>query len=259
MAPLPLQSSSAVRSQEEYFRGLEKHEQIQRKPVFSFDEDYTFSLLEPIFRDLCPGADYEKLSEKTHRKFCFELDKCDLQAINPGDCDSYIDSLLEICSDITKECTGKGFHQWQLGEAAILELRKTWKHFVLLVSTRDFEWENLVQDTDDVQNASGECVKTKAVQFGISQKLMVPLQMWALLLRLAAGQGATSRGVMMHRSRNWFFAEKKSSVSPDSQIFSYACIFFIPFNPTLLCRCAFRMQVKNETEVQHRNQEICDR
>lgn len=202
MAPLPLQSSSAVRSvrsQEEYFRGLEKHEQIQRKPVFSFDEDYTFSLLEPIFRDLCPGADYEKLSEKTQRKFCLELDKCDLQAINPGDCDSYIDSLLEICSDITKECTGKGFHQWQLGEAAILELRKTWKHFVLLISTRDFEWENLVHDTDG-WNASGECVKPKAVQFAISQKLMVPLQMWALLLRLAAGHGATSRGAMQSRN-----------------------------------------------------------
>ena len=32
--------------------------------VFSFDEDYTYSLLEPVFSGLCHGADYERLSEK---------------------------------------------------------------------------------------------------------------------------------------------------------------------------------------------------
>ena len=173
---------------EEYFRRLEKDEQIQRKAVFSFDEDYTYSLLEPVFRDLCHGADYERLSEKNQKRFCVELDKCDLRAIKPDECDDYIKSLLELCSEITKECTGKDFHQWQLAEAGLLELQKAWRHFVHLIAVRDFDWENLVQDLD--ANDKAKSAKSR-MRFAISQKLMVPLQMWALLLKLAAGHGPT--------------------------------------------------------------------
>lgn len=92
--------------------------------VFSFDEDYTYSLLEPVFSGLCHGADYERLSEKNQKRFSSELDKCHLQSIDPADCDGYIDSLLQLCSVITRECTGKDFQQWQLGERLSLSYEK---------------------------------------------------------------------------------------------------------------------------------------
>ena len=172
-----------------------------RISVFSFDEDYTYSLLEPVFRGLCHGADYERLSEKNQKRFSSELDKCHLQSIDPADCDGYIDSLLQLCSVITRECTGKDFQQWQLGEAALSELRKAWRHFVHLISVRDFDWDNL-QDLDGVSKPGekAEPAKLKMLRFVISQKLMVPLQMWALLLKLAAGHGATvPKHAMMQR------------------------------------------------------------
>ncbi|CAL1173099.1 unnamed protein product [Cladocopium goreaui] len=167
--------------------------------VFSFDEDYTYSLLEPVFSGLCHGADYERLSEKNQKRFSSELDKCHLQSIDPADCDGYIDSLLQLCSVITRECTGKDFQQWQLGEAALSELRKAWRHFVHLISVRDFDWENL-QDLDGEKPGDKASAKLKMLRFVISQKLMVPLQMWALLLKLAAGHGATvPKHAMMQR------------------------------------------------------------
>lgn len=179
MAPLPVPTPPNGRAaQEEYFKRLEKCGLNQQKAkVFSADEDYTYSLLEPVFKDLCHGADYERLCEKNQKIFCQKLDEC--EGINPADCEGYIDSLLELCQTITKECSGKDFHQWQLGEAALLELRKAWRHFVHLVSLRDFDLENL----SDLQ---GETSK-RMLRYVISQKLMVPLQMWTLLLKLAAG------------------------------------------------------------------------
>ena len=188
MAPLPLESF-----------------ELPRISVFSFDEDYTYSLLEPVFSGLCHGADYERLSEKNQKRFASELDKCHLQSIDPADCDAYIDSLLQLCSVITRECAGKDFQQWQLGEAALSELRKAWRHFVHLISVRDFDWENL----DFGGFSPGEQLfgdkaeknpNMKMLRLVISQKLMVPLQMWALLLKLAAGHGATiPKHAMMQR------------------------------------------------------------
>ena len=175
-------------------------ESLELPRVFSFDEDYTYSLLEPVFQGLCHGADYERLSEKNQKRFSLELDKCHLQSIDPADCDGYIDSLLQLCSVITKECTGQDFQQWQLGEAALSELRKAWRHFVHLISVGDFRWENL-QDLDGEKLGDKASAKLKMLRFLISQKLLVPLQMWALVLKLAAGHGSTvPKHAMMQRA-----------------------------------------------------------
>ncbi|CAK9030008.1 unnamed protein product [Durusdinium trenchii] len=191
-----------------YFRDLERTDGLLdassfRRPVFSFEEDYTFSLLEPVFRDL-PNGDFEKLSEKTQKRFCVELDRCDLEPITSDvdRCEDYIDSLVRLCSEITHECTGKDFAQWRLVGDAEEELRKAWRHFVRLISIRDFEWENLVSYLSDPHagwNAPGEYSKansanmSKMMRYAISQKLMVPLQMWALLLKLAGGEVAAPK------------------------------------------------------------------
>mmetsp|Transcript_26726 Transcript_26726/g.50239 ORF Transcript_26726/g.50239 Transcript_26726/m.50239 type:complete len:192 (+) Transcript_26726:73-648(+) len=168
---------------EEQFRQWERTSQrLQRQPAFSFDPDYTFSLLEPVFRELCHGADYEKLCEATQLEFCRLLDKSD--SVDYHDCDEYVTELLKLCSEITRECSGLSFGQWKLGDDAQMELRKGWAHFVRLVSLRDYEWEAMMEALSDSTSSDADGVAlTKMVRRSVSQKLLVPLQLWAFLLR----------------------------------------------------------------------------
>ena len=187
------------------FRALERLEsEPKAKPsvkIFGFDEEYTYGLLEPVFRNLPKDCDHEKLSEKTFKDFCKKLDECEAT-------EEYLDSLMELSSEITRECTGKDFSQWRLGPDALQELRKAWNHFVRLIQVCDFEWENLVQYLSDPHagwNAPGEYAKanaanmSKIMRFVISQKLMVPLQMWTLLLKLANDDSTSDRAARPRR------------------------------------------------------------
>ncbi|CAE8589840.1 unnamed protein product [Polarella glacialis] len=162
---------------------------VKRKPVFSHYRDHTYSLLEPIFRDLGGGSDYERLSDRSQKLLCEMLDRCDLEAVNYHECEAYVDGLLDLCSEITRECTGMSFAEWGLVGEARQELGKAWMHFVRLIWMRDIEWENLIRYISDPNaewSVSAEYFlvdPTKTLRHAVSQKLMVPLQVWAFLLK----------------------------------------------------------------------------
>eukprot|EP00440_Ansanella_granifera_P047655 gb/GFBE01051618.1/.p1 GENE.gb/GFBE01051618.1/~~gb/GFBE01051618.1/.p1 ORF type:complete len:229 (+),score=45.74 gb/GFBE01051618.1/:1-687(+) len=165
---------------------------VKRKPIFSYDRDHTYSLLEPVFKDLGNGADHERLSERTQRMLCKLLDRCDLEAVDYHNCQGYVDELLAFCSEITRECTGRSLGQWGIFGEAELELRKAWMHFVRLIWIRDFEWENMVRCLSD-PNAQWSVSEdyfledpAQTVRYAISEKLMVPLQVWAFMLKTVA-------------------------------------------------------------------------
>eukprot|EP00930_Biecheleria_cincta_P065357 TRINITY_DN51126_c0_g1_i1.p1 TRINITY_DN51126_c0_g1~~TRINITY_DN51126_c0_g1_i1.p1 ORF type:complete len:228 (+),score=44.49 TRINITY_DN51126_c0_g1_i1:66-749(+) len=173
---------------------------VKRKPVFSHDMEHTISLLEPVFQNVCVGSDYERLSERRQKEFCKMLDKCDLDGVSYHDCQFFIDGLILLCSQITKECTGKNFNEWGFVGQAEDELRKAWLHFVRLIWIRDYEWENLVRCISD-PNSRWSVNEDyfledpdKTVGYMVSHKLMVPLQVWSFILRSLAQAQATAPG-----------------------------------------------------------------
>merc|ERR1712113_310471 len=119
------------------------------------------------------------------------LDRCDLEAVDFNDCDYYVGELLGLCDDITWECTGRSFAEWEIDQEAYVELGRAWLHFARLVWMRDPEWENLVRCLSD-PNARFSVNEEyyledpdSAARHLVSDKLKVPLQVWGVLLRAA--------------------------------------------------------------------------
>mmetsp|Transcript_73177 Transcript_73177/g.210137 ORF Transcript_73177/g.210137 Transcript_73177/m.210137 type:complete len:225 (-) Transcript_73177:144-818(-) len=172
---------------------------VKRKPVFGCDKDFTYSLLESVFQDVGGGADYERLSERTQRLWSRTLDRCDLEAIDFRNCDEYVSELLSLCDNITRECTGWGFAERGLVEDVSIELAKAWRHFVRLVWMRDLEWEDLVRcisDPNSDLSVDAEYYLSEpaaVVKHTVASKLLVPLQVWGLLLRAAAETQASAK------------------------------------------------------------------
>mmetsp|Transcript_50396 Transcript_50396/g.126969 ORF Transcript_50396/g.126969 Transcript_50396/m.126969 type:complete len:224 (-) Transcript_50396:20-691(-) len=165
---------------------------VKRKPVFSYDKEFTYGLLASVFEGVGGNADFERLSDRTQRVWCKTLDRCDLEAVDFEDCQSYIYELLALCDTITWECTGRSFEEWGILDAVQMELSKAWMHFVRLVWMRDLEWEDLVRCISDPNaelSVEAEYHLTDppaAVKHIVSSKLLVPLQVWGFFLRAAA-------------------------------------------------------------------------
>jgi len=166
---------------------------VIRKQVFGRDKHFTAGLLNFVFEGLGGGADVERLSTKTRALWTKTLDRCDLEAIDIDDCDDYIMEMVDLCNQITYECTGGSFEEWGLRDHVRTELVQAWRHFVRLIWMRDLEWEDLVRCLSDpnCETSINEeyflpdpSAGTKHV---VSNKLLVPLQVWGLLLRSAFG------------------------------------------------------------------------
>lgn len=162
---------------------------MKRKAVFGYDQDYTYSLLEPVFSGLGGNCDHERLSEQTLDAFVKMLDKVDLEALQYEESEVYVNQMLGLCNAITEECTGMGFLEMGIEAEVMFELSKAWRHFVRLIWIRDLEWENLVRCVSD-PNAEWSVdeeyyVKDPStmVRYMVSSKLLVPLQVWSVLLQ----------------------------------------------------------------------------
>ena len=119
------------------FRALEVGEApaVRPRPVFGHDAEYTVGLLEPVFR--CCG-DYERLSGGLEKRFLKGLDSFWMST-------SDVDEMLNVCNEITKECTGRDFQAWRFSQVALEELRKAWLHFGKLLEVGGVDWEKVKQ------------------------------------------------------------------------------------------------------------------
>mmetsp|Transcript_6624 Transcript_6624/g.10625 ORF Transcript_6624/g.10625 Transcript_6624/m.10625 type:complete len:223 (-) Transcript_6624:39-707(-) len=170
---------------------------VKRAPVFAHDPYLPFKLLENAFYDTSPSADYEKCSEATQKEWIDLLDRCDTEPVDYHDCEEYVTDLLQLCNLITFECTGATFADWGCAQEAQEELGKAWRHFVRTIWIRDYDWDNLVKYLSDpnrewsVDEAYYLTDPEKTVKLLVKEKLMVPLQVWNVILK-AAGAGVTS-------------------------------------------------------------------
>lgn len=164
---------------------------VQRKPAFSHNKDFTYNLLKPVFQGLGGNCDYERLSENTQKAWCAELDRCDMETIDYNNCENYVMNLLQLCNLITWECTGRDFAEWGIFDEANQELGRAWVHFVRLVWMRDLEWEDLVRYLSDPNREWSVNEEyflpdpENSVRSIVSNKLMVPLQVWSFMMQHA--------------------------------------------------------------------------
>ena len=96
---------------------------------------YTMGLLEPVFH--CCG-DYERLSSGLEKRWLQGLDGFWLSR---GDADE----MVQLCNEMTKECTGRDFLAWRFSPVALEELRKAWLHFGKLLEVGGLDWEKAKQ------------------------------------------------------------------------------------------------------------------
>uniref|UniRef100_A0A6T0TSZ9 Uncharacterized protein n=1 Tax=Alexandrium monilatum TaxID=311494 RepID=A0A6T0TSZ9_9DINO len=162
---------------------------VKRKPVFGYDKEHTMSLLEPVFSGLGGNCDYERLDEKTLEAFCKLLDQVDMEAVQYEACEGYVNALLGMCNAITEECTGVSFMDMGIEQQVMDELGRAWMFFVRLIWIRDLEWENLVRCLSD-PNAEWSVDEDYYIQdpapmvkYIVASKLLVPLQVWSVLLQ----------------------------------------------------------------------------
>merc|ERR1712226_1650414 len=102
-----------------------------------------------VFQGIGYGVDSERLSERMLKVFCGTLDRCDLEAIDYNDCGHYVGQLLEVCNNITMECTSMTLDEWGIIDEARFELAKAWRHFVRIIWIRDLAWENILRYLSD--------------------------------------------------------------------------------------------------------------
>lgn len=169
---------------------------VKRKPVFGHNKELTYSLLKSVFQGLGPNCDFERLSENTQLAWCAELDRCDQEPVDYNNCENYVIGLIELCNLITWECTGRDFAEWGVFEEVHSELGRAWCHFVRLVWMRDLEWEDLVRHLSD-PNREWSVNEDyfledpeSAVKAVVSNKLLVPLQVWGFMMQHAKANDA---------------------------------------------------------------------
>eukprot|EP00929_Paragymnodinium_shiwhaense_P048384 TRINITY_DN24470_c0_g1_i3.p1 TRINITY_DN24470_c0_g1~~TRINITY_DN24470_c0_g1_i3.p1 ORF type:complete len:320 (+),score=40.23 TRINITY_DN24470_c0_g1_i3:32-991(+) len=180
---------------------------IARRGVFAFERELTCDLLQLAFAGVGRGADAARCRQRTRDAWCQLLDECDVKAVDyhhHDDCDGYVRRLVDLCAQITLECTGEGFAQWGITDARREHLLNGWKHFVRLVWMRHPAWEDLVRSISaseastartELLNSAASCALTMQLRYHVTNKLLVPLQVWNALLT-AKGRGP---GHIIHR------------------------------------------------------------
>lgn len=161
---------------------------VTRRPVFGYDPEHTYRELEKVFSGVGGGADADRLSEEVQKLWCDTLDQVDMQPVDFENCEGYIKSLMTLCDCITYECTGKNFVTWGFDRSSLTKMTRAWEFFVRSIWVRDPEWENMVRylsDPNRERSVDQEYYIEKAapaVRREVTNKLLVPLEVWRQLL-----------------------------------------------------------------------------
>lgn len=159
---------------------------VPRKGAFTVVQKETERLLSIVFHEV-PGADWEKCSPETKTKWCHHLDKIDLTPLDYNDCEKWVEEMLDICEELTKQATGKGWADVQKGgvyDKVDDLLKKALRHTVRIIWMRDFEWEHLISFISDPNGESSvdemywQPDMVESLKFHLLNKTLVFIQAW---------------------------------------------------------------------------------
>lgn len=170
---------------------------VERKPVFGHKSLLVHNALEEVFKNFL-NFEFERVSENTLETLIKVLDMADMEAIDFGNTavvDSYVDQLVHLTHQITAQC-GFSFHDLDVAEEAASQLKQAWTHFLRLVWMRKPRWERLVKCVSDENRQWNkqedyylEDIEAEIEKLAINM-LLVPIQVWASLIRLACEKQA---------------------------------------------------------------------
>eukprot|EP00746_Dinoflagellata_sp_MGD_P085779 gnl/MRDRNA2_/MRDRNA2_33943_c0_seq1.p2 gnl/MRDRNA2_/MRDRNA2_33943_c0~~gnl/MRDRNA2_/MRDRNA2_33943_c0_seq1.p2 ORF type:complete len:224 (+),score=49.15 gnl/MRDRNA2_/MRDRNA2_33943_c0_seq1:79-750(+) len=159
---------------------------VPRKGAFTYDQKEAEMLLSVVFAEV-PGGDWEKCSKDTKTKWAEHLDKIDLTPIDYNDCDAWINEMVPICEQLTREATGKDWSNVVKGGCEIQVediFKKALRHTVRMIWMRDYEWEALICFLSDPngERSVEEMYHTPSgsdtLKFNLLNKCLVFLQAW---------------------------------------------------------------------------------